>query len=1470
MATNIIDPNDAIASKSLTNLGLNATPDYSDMFIFAELTAKRRKASIIDTEGVGKKRTLSDANDATVINMMGFDNETGSYTTRWTNNIGENRTPYEGFGMTKIDISMNSSYVPQIDIEFVDIRGLSLVNLGTKSKYSVLYSFPPPIFTLTIKGYYGKAISYDLHLVSQSTKFDAASGNFFINAKFVGQKYGKLTDVLFKYIDIVPLMDDSISISGENNSALTFEESNPPKNTRELITRAKKLYDDIDKIKVDSEEAIELDRIRKEITNIESLIDSLSLQSIINQLPSSYSNNIKYYINESDSGIMVTTASPVKQVNGVSDYNSIIKGLSPNQVDDLDKRLYILYEYDEKVNNQSNDLTFNSSLLVPNALYNGIISSFEGLKENLIKLIQPIKSDVKSSTIKIIKQNDIAPSNGKKYVGIDISVYYTEIRQLYVKNTTLYNETNKTLKDNINNLAKKNLGFLPTINNVFTVIANDVDVFYKKLRENCWKAETSHKIKINFDKIVSNNSSSSPTIAPYPLIIKNVPLDNSNKTRTNQRAYPGDPSLGFGDADFPEVDFVEGFINAFIKVIKSDKINNLKSSVDETGNYKWIPVNPLDSDVAIANGNYNTESPFKNKYNIESINKEILNRFYVSSQYSYGFLFYEIDAETIKEILDFFGTNLNNKNDGLVNYLAESEANNLLNSIIDLNLLNSLELQAGNWASNIDLFYQKLEEQETTDTNIHYSNFNDQIDPLYPSTNYVVLNENENLTISKNRLSPDFAGFELISKPKLRSSSDNNGSGSEGETNFVDKFIDNVGDDGFFNNIIFDDHGFDGFTIQNIPYVKDDKNSDDKFDSDFLSNRNTMLDSIPFLTTDAADDTIVTNLANSITNIGKDKMLQILNDTVISNEMKAYFIVGAMINTLSYFKGPVVNKKFAYPSVIEIPKFAHIYMGALTYFFKSDNLGNIYDPIVQPKIEYFVNKYGFGDLYNPSKIDAINIKKISDQDAERLEKYFDNFVNVLTNEDGFVYLNNKLIKLINDVALLGYLDNDDLNEQYIIRLEPKSEVKPNEDASVVVKTLMTTLYLLNYTQITFLPFYSSTLSGGLPSNTFTPLKSINQNSNQKLKRINDRYFTTFFKKVVELCKQKKDELNKLESSFREGIADNDIKTQTYYSFKAIADKWIIGLDNSDELPLIQDFQFVDKFFNDIGDKVMIDVRPLIEMSQDYDISVFSVLSRLLALNGFEFFPLQNFISFQQDEWVNSFKTYGSSRYVTKSQQPRYVCMYIGGTSSQLDDFSSGYEDDGFKDEAALLRSPDYNVDNVKGFKVNFAKQNQSMFTSIQLDTNEHKETNESLAILSELAKDQSASSPVPKGQNLFSTYEQRSYTCNVECLGNALIQPTQYFILENVPMFHGAYLILEVKHSIVPNSMKTNFKGVRVRSNSNPLVTEFSTSIGLESGDVNDIGALGENGANEPTSNLATDSFNPQPINDMNRILISP
>jgi predicted chitinase len=84
-----------------------------------------------------------------------------------------------------------------------------------------------------------------------------------------------------------------------------------------------------------------------------------------------------------------------------------------------------------------------------------------------------------------------------------------------------------------------------------------------------------------------------------------------------------------------------------------------------------------------------------------------------------------------------------------------------------------------------------------------------------------------------------------------------------------------------------------------------------------------------------------------------------------------------------------------------------------------------------------------------------------------------------------------------------------------------------------------------------------------------------------------------------------------------------------------------------------------------------------------------------------------------------------------------------------------------------------------------------------------------------------------KGQNLNSVYLTRSYTCTIESFGNMMIQPMTYFDLIGVPMFNGAYLITEVKHSFKSNNASTTFKGVRQPRATIPIVTDAALAMSM-------------------------------------------
>ena len=350
-----------------------------------------------------------------------------------------------------------------------------------------------------------------------------------------------------------------------------------------------------------------------------------------------------------------------------------------------------------------------------------------------------------------------------------------------------------------------------------------------------------------------------------------------------------------------------------------------------------------------------------------------------------------------------------------------------------------------------------------------------------------------------------------------------------------------------------------------------------------------------------------------------------------------------------------------------------------------------------------------------------------------------------------------------------------------------------------------------------------------------------------------RGFLTRFKTLAkDYDKVLEKEQDKIEQQIFNTIDDDLIKLTIYRELASVYNKWIAGNDSN--LPvascsanikkegLFNTFRFIDRSYNDIGDKFYINpymVKELILGKPNK--SVFSLLDTILRDNNFNFIPLPNFINYSDiNDVVDVFKPYPFSKTKSISQGPSFVCMYSGQISNHLDmgensshpddSFIIDYDNNGYsytKLPQDFLTEKDGNNSNIPYFLVSYGKQNQSYFKNLKLDQSEFTATLDSLNAVENLSNIGDKTKPTYNGQNLWNVYQNRAYTCEVDMMGNAMIQPFMYFQLSNVPMFRGTYNIFKVTHSITPHNMQTNFKGVRIKRTKTPLITKSELFSGL-------------------------------------------
>lgn len=137
-------------------------------------------------------------------------------------------------GITSINVNLGSSFIPSVSMQLEDVQGKALFQLGDNSPYAAFFNLPYPQFYLTLKGYFGQAIKYQLNLEKFNARFNTSTGNYSITLEFKGFKFNVLNEVLVSHLLAGPHMynkrfaittDPIISNNSTNNQNLINQNS---------------------------------------------------------------------------------------------------------------------------------------------------------------------------------------------------------------------------------------------------------------------------------------------------------------------------------------------------------------------------------------------------------------------------------------------------------------------------------------------------------------------------------------------------------------------------------------------------------------------------------------------------------------------------------------------------------------------------------------------------------------------------------------------------------------------------------------------------------------------------------------------------------------------------------------------------------------------------------------------------------------------------------------------------------------------------------------------------------------------------------------------------------------------------------------------------------------------------------------------------------------------------------------------
>jgi len=526
----------------------------------------------------------------------------------------------QSFGINDINISIKGfNSIPTISINFIDVRGKTLFESPENSPYKAFFHIPWPIFYLTVKGFYGKAIKYRLHLVKFTSKFNESSGNFEVNTSFVGSTYAYLSDIPLQGILNAPYLFPHESEKTTKVDTKTGKELQTLSKSSRGYEMLNTVYNEY-KLKglIDNDFPV---KTLREVLTIVSTLDSLLEKQIFSEVV-----DMRLFSAMKEFGEQIDTFE--KSVRGWARQNLETTPVSSfNEINSLDTTSVFQSFYTKETDKKSKRLIEGPNEGTLEHLiqkYTKLIDSSILFNENLIKA-QPKQPHMINNTGAAFTKSSLGITNVETKIG---QHYYTEettsnvavrIDKLVSKIQEIrknYEEQREKLEIAVQNKMneivsnKKNgFGFEPTIRNIFAVILSNAEVLIRLMKDVHKRAfdqsETRKKIVSNFSK-----ESDGESIYPWPEMKATV------KNKENTIIYPGDPNfqakLGSDNPTrWPEVSFIESYIG--VSTNKIDPLAEKEAGVDKASSQTQNNIdNKKIKKISSANGVVNI-LPYVNK-----------------------------------------------------------------------------------------------------------------------------------------------------------------------------------------------------------------------------------------------------------------------------------------------------------------------------------------------------------------------------------------------------------------------------------------------------------------------------------------------------------------------------------------------------------------------------------------------------------------------------------------------------------------------------------------------------------------------------------------------------------------------------------------------------------------------------------------------------------------------------------------
>lgn len=1474
-----------------TEIDNNGTDGYvspmEDYYIYVDLEIVRNDryaCGLAKERGEEKTRTFRAVGDGKSF----FKGTDGNLTTSFTeiNPVNPDKNTDECLGVKSIKIDYTSWQCPQATIVFTDVKGSSLMGKneayanGTSKQpsfFNEMFMMPYPIFRLTIKGFYGNAVTYNLSLKDTSLSLDASTGNFDVTANFVGYMYGPLADIPMSLLVVAPYvyyegrnlwneMKDTrfcyLNDDGNKVPMLRFPE---------LRLRLAQLATNEDYIKPQKEKEARISELNKRKTALEGIINS---------------NPFKDWI-EYEGKTFMFVAKTSKTENWYDEKAEIEDSIGSifDKLGAYDKRYSTNWcgEYSFlKEKNAFNGWRrwrqgeWNNSLGYNNQYGEINERGFVSLKESY----QYIDDKSVSEYLALI-ENDPKLQSYRFYVLEKDSEYFVDnfkkIKEELAVIESQIEAVDSEYRNVSNKVAADFLGFPPTIRNFYNMVFAHVETLARliygvtqkisdELKNNSENRKPS-TYGLSLSDTDINQSLGNPYMPPFTAVYSNKEEQGQTK---KELLWIGDLN---NHANLQEVDLVNAIVDA--ARLYTTREFNTQRMIEAASNDEGVSINgDITEFIPLTYYDFAHFGDMRNPYYAavdygrdgSDITPQILSTFALRAYY---YLLGNDDEDLnegrafgVLEALNVYKAFGDNVNGSFVNfykkYIEETSYGDFWH------FLNKVDK---NW-NFLGVPIMK---------DLQYSWFKDGGDKVIPVGEYslVRLQEAFNNNPDKN---PD---MRFINFTNLNNNKDSFYIFQS--KNYVSDIVNNLEKINFGEF----DSDFEVFKKENV--IRNlANNMGDEYACNMWDDTSTyILRSVVKKTDDGV-------------RIGMDIGQYSLMDSMRNQDDSIYFFIASCYDET--LKPDMIAKRSLFGNAFywlqtDLKAKAYLFLFSIPYLRDKANVG--IKRKCENGVETLVSLLREGAVYWREENDTI----ITEGHAE-----FQFGLNRVRGDYKFKKANKNEVYVRKDsVCAIPYSSNNKYKAYY----RPKGcneerrhtlmdmFIKWAENDYAALDKLLTDpdVYYLNDASVKngeiiglFLN-YTKGFGGGIDEasrkcerlqnglrSLFFGLRTVIDTTDgitQNKPVWGETFQVSFYSFCYELRKIYDGQIknNETRSNSRTAIEDafkdKDVRLSTYLTLKNLYDRWFcsVGLDNwvldinhneqnldeYNELTSFFDkFVYIDSFYHDIGNRLLVNGAKALDIlsgsipsSDDMSgnptsvyegMSAYKYLTDLaIACDGQLLSTPMYYGMRNSSSLIDMFRALPLSKTVKKDNST-FVFLYFYQPSKYLD-IGHGFRNDGIDltDDLNMLPMSMRDGEVGKGyiipaFGVTFAKQNQAFFKSISLNTEQPQTSEIGLFATMDIA---SKSSESPRettlyGQDIYRIMSSNSYECTVEMMGDAQVLPLMYFQLNGIPLWHGAYMITQVSHNVTPGNMTTTFKGLKLSRNALPM--SEGTTITLNSG----------------------------------------